>query len=151
MSMELGTAATGFHVTRLTEASFIVSTPMHAEQSRVMTPATLRMTVAEPSTAIDAYRVSGRMASRPTSRRQKRWKDVRAAEYRGHGAGRERKALPPLSCVLRPIALSLVTPDSRAGNGHRQTLPAAGHLPDHSQSVVQCLVFIRCSEYDYPF
>jgi hypothetical protein len=25
--MELGTAATGFHVTRLTEASFIVSTP----------------------------------------------------------------------------------------------------------------------------
>src|SRR5262249_55359872 len=29
-SMELGTAATGSHVTRLTEASFIVSTPKHA-------------------------------------------------------------------------------------------------------------------------
>jgi hypothetical protein len=29
-SMELGTAATGFHVIRLTEASFIVSTPKRA-------------------------------------------------------------------------------------------------------------------------
>jgi hypothetical protein len=28
--MELGTAASGFHVTRLTEASFIVSTPTRA-------------------------------------------------------------------------------------------------------------------------
>jgi hypothetical protein len=28
--MELGTAATAFHVTRLTEASFIVSTPTRA-------------------------------------------------------------------------------------------------------------------------
>jgi hypothetical protein len=31
-SMELGTAATRFHVTRLTEASFIVSTPKHARR-----------------------------------------------------------------------------------------------------------------------
>jgi hypothetical protein len=31
-SMELGTAATGFQVTRLTEASFIVSTPKRARR-----------------------------------------------------------------------------------------------------------------------
>jgi hypothetical protein len=30
--MELGTAATGFHVIRLTEASFIVSTPTRARK-----------------------------------------------------------------------------------------------------------------------
>jgi len=39
-----------------------------------MTQATFRMIVAEPSTAIDADWVSRRMTSRPTSRRQNRWK-----------------------------------------------------------------------------
>src|ERR1017187_9935806 len=39
-----------------------------------MTQATFRVIVAEPSTAIDADRVSRRMTYRPTSRRQNRWK-----------------------------------------------------------------------------
>src|SRR5208283_429222 len=42
-----------------------------------MAQTTFRVIVAETSTAIDAHRVSRRMAYRPTSRRQDRWKKAR--------------------------------------------------------------------------